>query len=286
MLLKRILLYLLVAGCTIWLVLISTWINISSKALTPWISTQLNDYLPKRYQAEIEVAETHFLGLTTGQIQIDDLATQMPVLTIQSIEISINYFSLIVFQEIDYKVRLYQGKIEGKMDLFPRRLTRFSLSEIQINRNAAIRKTNLLLSNPVIKGKGTFLIETTPEGKLDLAIQQVLLSGDPSHTDIPFELPDTQLSMIEGEFIFKGTDTTVRLLTKGDLSMNISGTVNIDQSSPVKSQLDLAINGTISPDYETKLGVFKSLLVNYKNQNGDISVNISGNPRRPRIKKI
>jgi type II secretion system protein N len=283
MILKRFLFYILILTCVVLITLISFWLNLSDKTLTPWLENQINNQLPRSYSIQIRMAETQVNGLNLDLITLSDTATNEPLVKVDTIHLKINPLRFLAFQEVDYLIELYEGSISGKLDLFPQRSTVFSFSGIQINRNAPIRKSGLILSNPLLSGKGMYSFGYPPQGQITLALNKISLSGKPEHTGLPFDFPITEFEWLKGGISFQNKDSEVQISSSGDLSANLEGTMTLNTKAPIQSPLNLILKAKLNPEYESKLGFFKDILVNYKNTAGQISVKISGNLNRPQV---
>lgn len=285
MFVKRLLIYLLLFLSITYLILVSAWTNLDPATLTPWVESRININLPRKYRADIALVETSLSGLHLNQVRIQELPLSNPVMDVEKFSLSFGLLEFLLFQEIDYSMELYNGSIEGELDLFPQKSVDFSISELQINRNSVLRKTNLITSNPIINGDGFYTFSENPKAEIEFAITDLSISGKPQHTNIPFELPDTRLSEFEGDIVIKGKDADVLFASKGDLAATIEGIIKLNYARPVNSEFNLNLTGKLTSEFESKLGFFKSILVNYKNTTGQVAVNLSGTLQRPRVKK-
>ena len=283
MIIKRLVLIFaaLLAFCLV--ILLSLWVNLKSESLTPWLEYQLNKQIPKMYTAEIGLAETHLDGLKLEQIAVYETLSRQLLLDIDSLEITANPIFLLIFQELDYEFQLYDGSIKGKLDLFPKKSITYKISNIQLNRNTFIRRANLILNNPILDGEGTYQISEKSEGKLTLGISKISISGKPDHTGLPYEFPTTDFDWIKGGFSLNDSDIEVQISSLGDLSVNIEGSVSPNWKTFNRSRLNLSLKGKMKPEYESGLGFFKDILVNYKDNAGQISIKITGNVNWPKI---
>ncbi len=285
MFVKRLLLYLLLFLGISYLVLISAWINLDPATLTPWVESRININLPRKYKADIALVETSLSGLHLNQVRIRELPASNSVIDVEKLSLSFGLLEFLLFQEIDYTMELYNGVVEGELDFFPQRSLDFSVSELQINRNPVLRKTNLITSNPIVNGDGFYTFSDNPEAEIVFDMSDLSISGQPEYTNIPFELPDTRLSKFEGDIVIKGKDVDVLLSSKGDLAANVEGIIKLNFARPANSEFNLNLTGKLTSEFESKLGFFKSILVNYKNTTGQVAVNLSGTLQRPRVKK-
>ncbi|MCG8336205.1 MAG: type II secretion system protein GspN [Proteobacteria bacterium] len=285
MFVKRLLLYLLLFLGIAYLIFVSAWTNLDPAALTPWVESRININLPRKYRADISLVETSLSGLHLNQIRVRELPSNSPVVDVEKVSLSFGLLEFLLFQEIDYSMELYNGFIEGELDLFPKKSVDFSVSELQINRNPVLRKTNLITSNPIVNGDGFYTFSENPEAEIEFDILNLSISGKPQHTNIPFELPDTKLSEFEGDIVIKGKEADILLSSKGDLAATVEGIIKLNFARPANSEFNLNLTGKLTSEFESKLGFFKSILVNYKNTTGQVAVNLSGSLQRPRVKK-
>ncbi len=283
MIFKRLIFLLFVVISVLLIILISIWINLKPETLTPWLEYQLNQRITKEYTAEIGLAKTRFNGLSLEQIVLYETPSRQTLLTIESINIRINPLYLLIFQEIDLSVICYEGSINGKLDIFPQKSVFLNIKNVQINRNTFIRKTNLILNNPLLNGTVNYQLSEKREGQITLAIRNIALSGKPDHTGLPFEFPDTEFEWMKGGISLNGETAEVQISTLGDLSANLDGNVALNWKALNRSRIDLALKGKLDPEYESGIGFFRDILVNYKDSAGQISIKISGNLNRPKI---
>ncbi len=283
--LKKLLLY----SISILLILVtficSFWINLDSKAIIPWLENRINAQIPRQYSISIDSTENYLLGSKINQVTLKDVASNESLFVIDSIDLKMNLISLALFQELEYSVNLYEGSVSGKIDLFPQIKTTFKILNVQINRNTYIRKTNLILSNPIIEGEGNYEYSEAT-GDLTLNCTSLTLTGDQNITNLPVTLPTTTLERIRSGWNFKKNQTDVQIDSSGDITANLKGEIDLNLKRAERSKLDLIINARLTEKYETNLGFLKSFLVNYKDNTGQVSVKISGGFQRPNIKKF
>ncbi len=222
-------------------------------------------------------------GLIIDRLDLHDSTTNQILLTINAAALKINPFDLIAFQQIGYYAELYEGMIEGDLDIFPDKSINMKISDIQINRNPYIRKTNLIVSNPQLNGEGSYLFAEKPIGQLTLSLDRLKLSGKSDHTGLPFEFPTTNIEWVKSGLSIDDDTLELRVSSLGDFSANLEGKLGLNWKALSKSTLDLALKGKLDSKYESGLGFFKEILVNYKNTAGQISVKIKGNLNRPQV---
>ncbi|MBU2514465.1 type II secretion system protein GspN [bacterium] len=283
--LKKLLLSLIFVFLIMTIIVCSTWVNLNSSAIVPWLESKVNSQIPRQYSLTIESVENYLLGSKINQVILKDITSNESLLAIDSINLKINWISLFLFQELQYNIGLYEGSIIGKIDLFPQIKTSYQIKDIQINRNAFIRKTNLILSNPTLEGEGNFDYTKTT-GNLELNCSALKLTGDQQNTNLPFLLPSTTFDNLKSEWSFSKNQANLQIISSGDITANLKGTMDLNFERISKSKLDLQANARLAEKYETNLGFLKSLLVNYRDNSGQIAVKISGDFERPSIKKF
>jgi type II secretion system protein N len=284
--LKKILSVTLIIVFFFYLLATSVWVNLSSDKLTPWLENRLNTQLFPGYSLRIQSASTHFHSLRCKQIVLRDSRSNHELVTLQSVDLSINVFSLLIFQRVSYHVKLYEGDIEGTIKLFPKIQTDFTINELQPNRIKLLRKTDLLLSNPTVSIVGRLLPSKNWEGTLNIKTSQLTLSGDPKVTKILFTLPSTSFDSITSEIEVKDNQIILNTLSSGDITARLTGTIFLNKGNFTASKLDLILKATLAEPYEKKLSLVKSLLSGFQNKAGQISIKISGTFQRPYVKKL
>lgn len=284
MLRKLLLFFIFVIVASI-VLLISIWTNLSPSSISGWLEYKINSNIPRQFKVEIGEAQTRISGLDLYELQVQDNVSQSTLLTIQSFSVTINPVNLLIFQEIDYRINIYQGIVAGTLDLFPELNNNFEAKDIELNRNITLRKSNIIQSNPVLNAKGSYSLFPPYKGNTSIRIDQVSLSGKSENTNIPFELPDAELSNISGEVLLDDRLANISLSTSGDIKAEVTGSVQIDMRNYNRSNIDLVLKGKLSADFESKLGFMKGLVNPYKDNSGDYGIKFSGNISRPRISK-
>ncbi len=268
------------------LLLISFWINLSDEKLSSWLEFQINSRLPTNYRIQIQTASTRTWGLLLEKMTLKDIIEKNELLSIRSAEISFNVPSLLFFQKLPYRINLYQGNISGELVFFPKLHTRFSARGLQPNRHLVIRKTNLILSNPVLMVEGQISLSNPPEGDIKLKIRDILLAGETKHTHLPFDLPSTDFKSIDANLSLRQKQVEVAANSRGDLSANLKGTILFNWQKINRSKLNLTLKAGLKKAYRTKLGFIDDILQNYSNKSGQLSIKIKGSPANPKVEKI
>lgn len=284
--LKRIFTSLLLIFLLAFFLMVSTWMNLSSEKITPWVEHQINARLPRVYSIDIGSMETKINGLTLNQIQLNEQESLTRLLDISKITVSINIFKLVVFQEIPYSIELYEGSVEGYLDLFPDMLTAFVIKDVEPNRNSWLRKSNIIRSNPIVEGQGSYFFSATPAAAIDLNIENLSITANNEYTNIPFELPMIELDSLRAAFSMKEMLTEVTISSAGDIDLNINGQITPDLKSITRTQLNLIAKGQLKSDFENELGFVKQLLDSYRNSSKQISVQVTGTLQHPIVRKI
>lgn len=272
--------FLLISGVFI----CSFWINLDPQTITPWLENTINSRLPRQYTITIESADNYLLGTTIKQMALKDTVSNEPLVLIDVVDIRVNPISLLFFQEVNSNVTLYQGTVAAVIDLFPKVQIDFKINEIQINQNRFIRKTKLIWSNPEISGEGSYQFHDS-SAELSLSCSALELKGKPKDTNLLFEVPRTRFKKIDTEAKITKNNLTLRLKSSGDIVANINGVINLNPANPGRSKMDLRIAAGLTEKYETSLGFISSFLVNYKDNNGQLSLNVSGTFQRPNFRK-
>jgi type II secretion system protein N len=282
---KKILSAILIVTFLTYLLLISVWVNLSSDKLTPWLENHLNAQLLPSYSLRIQSASTHFHSLRCDQIVLKDSRSNSELVNIHSINVSINIFSLLLFQRVSYHIKMYEGHIEGTIKLFPEIQTDFTLRELQPNRIKLLRKTELLLSNPILNITGKLLLSKKWSGRLNAKIERLILSGDPKTTGIPLTLPSTSFDSITSDVKIRENQIVFNTLLSGDVTARLTGSISPNRGDIAASRLDLRLKATLAKPYEKKLGLVNSILSSFRTKAGQISIKITGTFRNPRVKK-
>lgn len=284
--LKRFFQFILLLALFLLILGTSLWLNLRSEKITPWVENKINKRLPNPLHVNIDRMETRLFGLDIYQSNLIDRQQKQLLMQIQSVSISLNPVDLILFQKATYRVLLYQGEIHGSLRFFPELVTEFTLSGIEPNRNQYLRKTNLILSNPVVAGTGIYYIQNQPKATLELALDTIRLSGESSVTGLPFEFPVTSIQGVMGKVNLNNNKALVNLQTSGDITASLDGQITLDWRRMSRSKLDLNLKGTLTEKYESELGFFRDLLVNFKNASGQLALKVDGTLQRPRPSKL
>jgi type II secretion system protein N len=285
MLIKRLFLYILLLLFGIYLIVVSTWMNLNSETLTPWFEHQINLHLPKRFSSQIDSVSTGFNHLSMNQLLVLNPATD-EILIIQSLDISISFWRLILFQELDFQFLLYEGVVNGRLNIFSPKTIRFNISNLRINHNTVIRKSNLILSDPTITAEGSLVLSSVPSGKIDFDVNELTLTGDSKYTGVPLELPQSRIIKLNGELLLTGNQADIKVNATGDINANFVGKIDINRNIPLKSEFDLTIKASFTPEYQAKLGFIKDIFASYKDTTDKIAIKLTGNLDRPKIIKI
>lgn len=267
----------------------SFWLNLSSKNLTPWIQHQINIQLPSEYQISIEGTSTSPMELNMEHIEIFKKNENQPIFLIQKFHFDLNLFKVLFNLGIPYNIELYEGQIEGVFKFFPEFSISFNGQGLQPNRNRALRKTNLILSDPIMDLQGKMILSESPEGKINFTLKETKLSGKPGDTGLPLELPDIVFSSTSANVKIQAQRISATISTKGDFNAKLSGTLLINQKQFQSSNINFRLVGDFSGTYNSELqalGFINSILDSYRKPSGTISINITGTPGAPNIKRI
>lgn len=286
MLIKRLIFYILLFFFGSYLVFTFAWINLDSETLAPWVQHQINLRLPKRLISQIGAVSTSFNKLSIDRIDVVDSVTNENLLHIQSLNLSFSFLKLALFQALDYQLTVYGGLVEGSLKVRTPRTIQFKTSNLEFNSNTTIRKSNLILSNPTLAAEGVLTINDTLTGKINFDIKGLLLTGESKYTEMPFELPQSKIDTIDGELLIKENQTELNAKTKGDINASISGKIDINRNIPIKSEFELIVKASFTPEYETRLGFLNDVLASYRDPSEKISIRLTGNLDRPKINKL
>jgi len=284
--LKKTIYSLIFAVILINLFLLSFWLNLKTEKLTPWIVFQLNQAVPKTYTFKLGAARSHLNGLTLESLVLNANNFDSPIFHIQYIELDFNPLTLLLFQEFPFNFRIYGGLMDGRLVLFPSLYAKFRAADIEPNRNKLIRKSNLLLSNPLLNLKGELRLSQPLGGQINLNLKDLILSGKMQYTSLPVDLPATNIGDLDANLTFQNRQLKLLIKSTGDISGNIEGTIQINQRNVQRSNLDLRVTTTLKKNYQKKLGILAELLNNYKNKAGQLSIRIKGTPSYPKIEKM
>jgi type II secretion system protein N len=268
------------------LFVLSFWLGLSSQVLTQWFTYQLNRSVSNKFVLELKSAKSNFHGLILEELVLNTNKKKLTVFQIQSIKFNLSPVSLLLFQKIPYKINVYNGNIYGDIKLFPSLQANFYAKDIQLNRNKQIRKSNILLSNPLLQIEGK--CELTPEirAHLKFNLKDLSLSGNMKDTGLPFALPLTNINSLDAILTYEKNQLKIDAKSKGNITGNIAGIVQVNQTNIRRSRLDLKMTSRLDRDYQNNMGVLIELLNNYKNRTGQISIRIKGTAQYPIVEKI
>jgi len=267
----------------------SFWMNLSSKKLTPWIQSQINSQLPSEYQVRIDRSSTLPMKLEVEHIEIFKKDEIKPIFQIHNLQADFNLLKVLFNMGIPYHVDLYEGYIDGVFKLLPEFSVTLKGESLQPNRNRMLRKTKLVLSNPIATLDGNINMSEPLEGNLALVLKSVKISGKPENTNLPLELPQAEFSSLSSKIEIKAQRITLNMTSKGDFEGKLSGTLLMSQKQFRSSNINFSIVGDFSDTYNGKLeslGFINSILSSYRKPSGTISINITGTPGTPNVKKI
>ena len=235
---------------------------------------------------ELESVKTHFCGLTLDGLVLNTKKENATLIQIQSLDFKLNPISIIRFQEVPFHIKMYDGNINGYLKFFPDMQTEFYATNIQPNHHSLIRKSNIVLSNPLLQFEGAFRLSPQMQAKVKLNLQGLNLSGKMKNTGLPFDMPSTEIDSLDAIISFEKSQLSIDASSRGDITGNIEGTIEINQKNIQRSKLDLKMIASLNKDYQKKLGAFIELLNNYKNKTGQFVVRIRGTTQYPKFEKI
>ena len=283
---RKSIITLIVAIVLINLLLVSFWINLTTEKLTPWIAYHLNEAVPSKYEFQLNSAKSHLGGLTLNSLLLQDKSDNTRIFYIETLEFKVNPVSLILFRKVPFLSTVYEGEFEGSLRFFPTLLVEFIASNIRPNRNEFIRRSKLILSNPTLSMEGELNLSTPVNGQIKLHLKTLKLSGKMENTNLPFDLPHTNLTDLNADLILQKQQFKLSAQSKGDISGNLMGIVQMNPKNIPRSKLNLKLMATLDNEYQEKLGLFNQILSNLKNRAGQLSLRITGTATNPKVEKI
>ncbi len=251
-----------------------------------FLEFKLNAQLPTEYQIRIQSASTRLWGLQLNQLVLKDTVKKHDLLNMKSLEIRLDYFSILLYQQIPYRFILYGGEIEGTLQVYPTPQTIFTALDIRPNLNLLLRKTNLIRSNPILNMKGRINLSNPPTGEIQTKVQNLIMSGKTEHTRLMMSLPTTELSSINVKLSIRQKQTTVSVESTGDIQADLKGTIQNNWTNINKSRLNLIIKAEFAKKYLTQLGIIKDMMQSYSNPSGKLSVKVNGTYNNLKVEKI
>lgn len=277
-----------------YLLLLSFWLNISPQKFTSWLEFKINSQIPQNYEIEIQATSFHIWGLSLNEWLLKEKKEEEEILRIESLDLRLNLVSILLFQEVPFFLKLYEGTVKGELQVFPELEVSFSAKDLQINRVLILRKTNLILSRPLLSIEGQIALPTpwletknlnSWQSKMNLSIEDLVFSGKTEHTMLPVELPKTSLKEIITTLALDQKQMTITLISKGDISATLKGTIYYNLRKLNRPKLNLTLRAELAEEFQQKLGIINEILKGYANQSGQLSVKISGNLPYPRFEK-
>lgn len=263
-----------------------SWLNISSVRLTKWLTFQGNRFLPKGTTLIVKNAAPTFWGLGVNSIEIRQKSDNVELAKLNQVELSFGILDLLLFQEVLLKFKAYDGVGEGRLDLFPRPRLILKVENLSINHNPFLRKTNILKSNPILTFEGGIELDDFQQGDIDFQLQKTAVNGDSKTSGLMFSFPDIYLEKISGKIGLKGDRIKLEIDTKGDISHQLKGQVDVNWKRLRRSRLNLKLLANLKKGYKKKLDFLEPLLIPYTRSDGKISVKIEGAVSFPEIKKL
>lgn len=277
-----------------YLLLLSFWLNISPQKFTSWLEFKINSQIPQNYEIEIQATSFHIWGLSLNEWLLKEKKEEEEILRIESLDLRLNLVSILLFQEVPFFLKLYEGTVKGELQVFPELEVSFSAKDLQINRVLILRKTNLILSRPLLSIEGQIALPTpwletknlnSWQSKMNLSIEDLVFSGKTEHTMLPVELPKTSLKEIITTLALDQKQMTITLISKGDISATLKGTIYYNLRKLNRPKLNLTLRAELAEEFQQKLGIINEILKGYANQSGQLSIKISGNLPYPRFEK-
>ena len=263
----------------------SFWLNISEERLKSWLQYQINKSLPRHSQVDIKTVQTRYWGLEISGLRLLESRNLQEWIAIDHIHIRFDLISLLFRQELPFQIKLLEFYAEGSFGYFPAPWITLSTQRLEPNRIPFVRQTQLVLTNPVLKADARFHLDGS-EGKIQFSLQNLKISGNKTVTQLPLELPDIYLRQTNAKISFKGNQFRIDIQTEGDIDADLRGSILANLDRIQNTQTDILIKAHIKKDYQAKLGVINSIISSYGEKAGTVSIQITGNLRHPRIKKI
>jgi len=263
----------------------SFWLTVSEEKLLSWTRFHVRRSLPRQVTVTIETLQTRFWGFELGQVTLRDTNQQRDWLKIDTVKVRFNVIALVFSQELPFEFNLYGGNGSGTIGYLPNSLIKLRVSNMELNWVPAIRRTQIIKSNPTLELEGKFAPDTRI-GNIQFQVRNIKMSGDKARTNLSVNLPDTDLANIRADLKFNRKQVEMTIDTTGDVEAHVEGRVYGDLGRIKRAKADLKLNARIKKTYQAQLGIFNSILNNYRSKNGRISIHLTGKLSAPQIKKF
>ncbi|NQU64993.1 MAG: type II secretion system protein GspN [SAR324 cluster bacterium] len=263
----------------------SFWLSISEEKLALWLEFRLNQSLSQQIRLKVSKVHTHFWGLEIEQIKLENTLGQQELVNIDRVRIWFNLVSIFLSQELPYDFQLYGGDGSGVLGFFPNPIIKVQIVGLEPNWIPVIRHVGLVLSKPVLDLDGQVALDTLAT-KIQIKIKDLKVAGKKTVTTLPLDLPDTTLTTITGNIAMKLNQMDMTVETTGDFNSLFMGKIIVNWKRFQKSKLDLTLKADLAKPYQAKLGYINSIINNFGNEPGKISIRLTGTLISPRIKKL
>ncbi|OGG96463.1 MAG: type II secretion system protein GspN [Candidatus Lambdaproteobacteria bacterium RIFOXYD12_FULL_49_8] len=260
----------------LWLFWAAFWVSLDGDRLARLLENQWPANLGV---LKISSLETRLFGLTAQSLVLNGPGE----LVTGPVAISFAPWHLLLGR-VGFEAELYQGKLAGVVSIWGPELI-YEARGILPNRHAELRKMRLITSNPVLSAQGRHGL-LSGEGQSEISLIQVSISGNPSQTGLPLEMPDTSLSRVVLTGELKGNELKLNVNTQGDFGGQLDGTIQINRQTPQLSQLNLKLSGQFAPELESRLGLVATLIQGYRDPAGHIGLSIEGPLQMPQVRKL
>ena len=230
-----------------------TWLNISSVRLTKWLNFQGELLLPKSMTLLVKDANPTFGGLQVKSVEIRKQVGNLELIKLSQVNLSFGLLDLLLFQEIPFQFNVYDGVGKGHLDLLSGPRLALKVDDVSVNHNPYLRKTNILKSNPLLAFDGEVDLGGTRQGKVSFQLQKITINGDSKTSGLMFSFPDTRLEKISGKVSLDGRLVKLEMDTKGDISNQLKGQVQLDWKRFKRSRLNLKLLANLKKGYKKKL---------------------------------
>lgn len=263
-----------------------SWVNISPHRLTQWLNYQGERLFPGNVTLQVKEARPTLFGLEVASLKLLRHQAEESVLEITDIECAFGPIDLLLFQEVSFRFKSYQGVGTGRFNLLKGARVSFKGEGISLNHHVLIRQTNLLNSNPTLDFKGDVDLNLPLSGTIRFEIKEALLKGDAKVSGVIFSLPDTDFKKISGTAKLEGQRVQLNVKTVGDISQQLRGEILLNRRRPMRSRINMALQARLRSDYKKKLNFLEPLLSPYTQPDGTLSVKVEGAVSFPEIKKL
>lgn len=246
---------------------------------------KLNQSLSQQNRFEVSAIQTRFWGLEIEQLKLKNSLNQQEWIKLDRFRIWFDLGSILLSQELPFDFQLYGGSGSGTLGLFPSPKITVKIADLEPNWIPFIRQTRLVLSKPLLNLDGQVMLNTLAT-EIRMTIKDLKVTGNKLYTNLLLDLPDTTLTTVATKMALKQNQLDVSVETTGDINSVVAGKIVINRKRVQRSRFNLTLTADLAKPYQANLGVLNSIISNYGNKTGKISIRLTGNLNSPKIKKI